>query len=1014
MHTHIYYADTSDSIVNYLKNIPFKFDLYITTDTKNKSIIIDRRFETLLNIKSKKIFITPNRGRNVAPMLVTVGKYLISHDIILHIHSKKSLHSSLLEGWLEYLFQKLLGSPKKILAIINQFSLNKNLGILFPEPYHENKKHLGIGRNLSRMKELLKRDGRKNIESVDQSFFPAGFMFWCRGLAIKPLVDMNLAYEDFETENGQVDGCLQHAVERLLPTFSEKVHLTTQQYNFTNLKSDKKKFINKISKIPSIKKNKLINNIAIYLPQFHNDRYNNSFWGENFTEWTNLKKSKKLFGTHYLSTPLNGFYDITNKDIQTLQSDLLDIYNLDAFCIYFYWFDKKRPLEKGILSYRDNNRANKKFFLCWANENWTRKWNGADRDVLLKQNYTEEDFIEMVEYLCKNYFSNTKYYRIDNKVIFMIYRPNLIPDLYKKVVLMREICKKNFNLELYLGYFESFERTNPLKYNLDFSSDFSPNMKAKQLECKDLTSSINFFNPKCDTVLDYNSLIDVSKNYEFDNQYKKFRSVTPAWDNSPRVAGTSRIFINSDPEKFYYYTLNAIKYLKENFIKKKSFLFVNAFNEWGEGAYIEPDRDEGYARIEAFRLATIGAAFIPYETNDINSKCKNSIFEDTDILSATINGNKEYDKNKKTILIVAHYICSNSTGAELSFLDIIKNIDQNKFNIIILLPSLGNEKYVLECINYAILIYVIRSGPLILKSFYDIDILKKIKKIITFHKVNCIYLNTIIHNEILEISKLNDITTIVHCREILSKDQHLQTGLFRDSKMSIYKFYEKFNHKNIHFIVNSIATKNELKKINKKKYLLYNCFKILDKNNYKLFSAIREKSKTFNICIISSNDPRKGLINFFEVAKNFASSRKFQFHIFGETTEYLKNLFCKFEKPENVILRGYVPNPCKTIKDLHLLLSVSEFHESFGRTIVEAFSVGIPVIGNNKGALPELIISNFNGFNCLSIEDICKKIIFLNTLNNYKEFSKNAYKSSLRFDEKLFKIKLNQIVSKLI
>ena len=784
--------------------------------------------------------------------------------------------------------------------------------------------------------------------------------------------------------------------------------------NFINLKSDKKKFINKISKIPSIKKNKLINNIAIYLPQFHNDRYNNSFWGEDFTEWTNLKKSKKLFGTHYLSTPLNGFYNITNKDIQTSQSDLLDIYNLDAFCIYFYWFDKKRPLERGILSYRDNNHANKKFFLCWANENWTRKWNGADHDVLLKQNYSEEDFIEMVEYLCKNYFSNTKYYRIDNKVIFMIYRPNLIPDLYKKIVLMREICKKKFNLELYLGYFESFERTNPLEYNLDFSSDFSPNMKVKQFECKDLTSSINFFNPKCDTVLDYNSLIDVSKNYEFDNQYKKFRSVTPAWDNSPRVAGTSRIFINSDPEKFYYYTLNAIKYLKENFIEKKSFLFVNAFNEWGEGAYIEPDRDEGYARIEAFRLATIGAAFIPYETNDINLKCKNSIFEDTDILSATINGNKEYDKNKKTILIVAHYINPNSTGAELSFLDIIKNIDQNKFNIIILLPSLGNEKYVLECINYAILIYVIRSGPPIVKSFYDIDILKKIKKIITFHKVNCIYLNTIVHNEILEILKLNDITTIVHCREILSKDQYLQNCILGDSKMSIDKFYEKFNHKNIHFIVNSIATKNELKKINKKKYLLYNCFKILDKNNYKLFSAIREKSKTFNICIISSNDPRKGLINFFEVAKNFASSRKFQFHIFGETTEYLKNLFCKFEKPENVILRGYVPNPCKTIKDLHLLLSVSEFHESFGRTIVEAFSVGIPVIGNNKGALPELIISNFNGFNCLSIEDICKKIIFLNTSNNYKEFSKNAYKSSLRFDEKLFKIKLNQIVSKLI
>jgi hypothetical protein len=255
--------------------------LYITTDTKNKSTIIDRRFETLLNIKSKKIFITPNRGRNVAPMLVTVGKYLISHDIVLHIHSKKSLHSSLLEGWFEYLFQKLLGSTEKILAIINQFSLNKNLGILFPEPYHENRKHFGIGRNLSRMKELLKRDGRKNIETVNQSFFPAGFMFWCRGLAIKPLVDMNLAYEDFESENGQVDECLQHAIERLLPTFAEKVHLTTQQYNFNDNIIDytdsefdfinEKKFKEKINlQITHFKKKKLSEELISIIMPTHN------------------------------------------------------------------------------------------------------------------------------------------------------------------------------------------------------------------------------------------------------------------------------------------------------------------------------------------------------------------------------------------------------------------------------------------------------------------------------------------------------------------------------------------------------------------------------------------------------------------------------------------------------------------------------------------------------------------------------------------------------------------------
>jgi len=235
VHAHIYYEDTTDIIVNYLKNIPFKFDLYITTDTQNKLTIIDKRFEILSNIKSKKIFITPNRGRNIAPMLVAVGKYLISHDIVLHIHSKKTLHNTKLgDGWFEYLYELLLGSSKKVVSIMNQFFLNKNLGILFPLPYAEIVKHLNVGANLSNMEKLLSRDGRKKIETVDHFFFPAGFMFWCRGLALKPFVDMKLVYEDFESENGQLDGCLGHAIERLLPTFSEFEYLSTKQYIFSN------------------------------------------------------------------------------------------------------------------------------------------------------------------------------------------------------------------------------------------------------------------------------------------------------------------------------------------------------------------------------------------------------------------------------------------------------------------------------------------------------------------------------------------------------------------------------------------------------------------------------------------------------------------------------------------------------------------------------------------------------------------------------------------------------------
>jgi lipopolysaccharide biosynthesis protein len=235
VHAHIYYEDITDIIINYLKNIPFKFDLYITTDTQNKLTIIDKRFEKLSNIKSKKIFITPNRGRNVAPMLVAVGKYLISYDIVLHIHSKKSLHNVELGGrWFEYLFQSLLGSSEKIVSIMNQFFLNKNLGILFPQPYVEIEDNIDIGKNLSNINKLLYRQRRKKIKTIDEFFFPAGFMFWCRGLALKTFVDMELTYEDFETENGQIDGCLHHAIERLLTSFAEVENLSAKQYTFSN------------------------------------------------------------------------------------------------------------------------------------------------------------------------------------------------------------------------------------------------------------------------------------------------------------------------------------------------------------------------------------------------------------------------------------------------------------------------------------------------------------------------------------------------------------------------------------------------------------------------------------------------------------------------------------------------------------------------------------------------------------------------------------------------------------
>ncbi|MBO6243650.1 MAG: glycoside hydrolase family 99-like domain-containing protein, partial [Clostridia bacterium] len=176
----------------------------------------------------------------------------------------------------------------------------------------------------------------------------------------------------------------------------------------------------------NIEKEKKMMVVAFYLPQFYSFPENDKWWGEDFTEWTNVKKSKPLWNGHYQPTiPLNNnFYRLDSIEPMKEQVRLARKYGVDGFCFYHYWFGKNRQLmEKPVENYLKEPSLDLPFCLCWANHNWSRTWVGGDKDVLMDMNYgDEEEWGKHFNYLIK-FFKDDRYIKIDNKPVLVIYLP---------------------------------------------------------------------------------------------------------------------------------------------------------------------------------------------------------------------------------------------------------------------------------------------------------------------------------------------------------------------------------------------------------------------------------------------------------------------------------------------------------------------------------------------------------------------------------------------------------------
>lgn len=346
--------------------------------------------------------------------------------------------------------------------------------------------------------------------------------------------------------------------------------------------------------------NKKIRPLAIVLPQFHPTPENDAWWGPGFTEWTNVTKARPQFNNHYQPHyPAHlGYYDMRLMETLEAQAQMAKEHGIYGFCYYHYWFNGKRMLHEPIDRILDQKKPEFPFMFCWANENWTRTWDGRSNEVLLQQNYSAADDLNHIQWLCKNVFSDKRYITIDNKPVFAIYRANLFPDMQATITLWKNEAKKlGFNGLYIIGVKTMGAFDDPAQMGFDAALDFQPDWS--QLQKDNLWWRLKYkFNlaKKDNFIFDYKEVTEKMMARPKAN-YKNFPCVLPSWDNSPRKKAQAVIMTDSTPALFGNWLEHTVQHF-EPYSPDENLLFINAWNEWAEGNHLEPDQKWGMGFLE--------------------------------------------------------------------------------------------------------------------------------------------------------------------------------------------------------------------------------------------------------------------------------------------------------------------------------------------------------------------------------------------------------------------------------
>jgi lipopolysaccharide biosynthesis protein len=289
------------------------------------------------------------------------------------------------------------------------------------------------------------------------------------------------------------------------------------------------------------------------------------------------------------------------------QAKLARRYGIGGFCFYYYWFAGKRLLEMPLNRMLETGRPDFPFCLCWANENWTRRWDGQDREILVAQAHSDQDDVNVIRDLIR-YMRHVNYIRIRGRPLLLVYRVTQFPNFARTASVWRDVCRREGLGEIYLALVESFELVHstpdPAVFGCDASVEFPPHGLAKPVATPEPKLNAEFDGRVCD----YRELV-VTYCLRDEPSFIRFRSVVPGWDNTARRQNHSFSFDLATPGAFQAWAEFVIDRTRALRSSDERIIFVNAWNEWAEGAYLEPDQRFGHSYLEALKNALDASIF---------------------------------------------------------------------------------------------------------------------------------------------------------------------------------------------------------------------------------------------------------------------------------------------------------------------------------------------------------------------------------------------------------------------
>jgi hypothetical protein len=343
--------------------------------------------------------------------------------------------------------------------------------------------------------------------------------------------------------------------------------------------------------------------IAFYLPQYHPIPENDRWWGKGFTEWPGTAGAQPLFEDHYQPhIPADlGFYDLRLPEARAAQAELAKQYGIHGFCYHYYWFSGRRILQRPLDEMLQSGKPNFPFCICWANEPWSRRWDGSESEILIAQEHDLDSDKKLIFDLLP-LFADRRYIKVNGKPLLVIYRVGLLPNPGALFAAWREAARQHGLPDLHICMAETFGLNDPFASGCDSAVEFPPHQLVAGPVNDSLKGLAEGFSG---TVYNYADAV-MAETVAAPADYQRYRCVMPGWDNTPRRGRKGNLFHGATPELYELWLREAIGFTRRHLPAGQRLVFINAWNEWGEGAHIEPDIRFGRQFLEATRRAMAG------------------------------------------------------------------------------------------------------------------------------------------------------------------------------------------------------------------------------------------------------------------------------------------------------------------------------------------------------------------------------------------------------------------------